>query len=94
MYYVDLLVDDQPVFSLAQSDKDEQVWLAVGLDLLDYHGVPASDFEIGLDMALSIALNQQESLARYGDVDSVLHFLMSVRDACTDHRDAIVEINY
>lgn len=78
MYYVDFYVGTDVVATVSHTEKDEQLWLAAGLDLMNVTSLPTKQFATDVwYSAEALKGSPDYYVTIYGSetYDSVLHFL-------------------
>ena len=100
MYEIKFLDEhEQVVETLIASDMGEPMWMAAGLDVLDFHGIKAFEAELPTLLALK---NLRAAPDYYrtnfemvgGSYDLVETFLENMYDLCVDEPDLTIEVGY
>lgn len=97
MYTVSFECPDETVIEFQHTDTDEPVWMAGGLDLLDYHELPVGALADALTYTLSALRGSPDYYClTYGEskYNRVLDFLTQLEHVSEEHRDSLVRVDW
>ncbi len=97
MYYVDFYVGTDVVETINHTERDEPLWLAAGLDLMNLTSRPTEQFAADVWYSLeALKVSPEYYSANYGSetYETVLHFLDRLYEAAGENIFGTTEVRW